>query len=298
MFFLIFLSLIGSAISLASPYILGDFMDELVVGANDEAVFRFCLLFCGINFFKILKNYMSSILYTKMHLQMGYQMNRDVIDHLQSLSVSFANQKDGTYLNHRINGDCYAMIGFCLNVLQELVINVFLLIASLIVLYLLNKLILTIMLSFILVYIVIYLLLKSKIYQHGLLYHESLAKFLAGLYEQINHIYTIKINSVQEEYHKRLDNTFSSHYSTAIKSQRFNHLYTSFDGIVATIAQIALFVVGGLLVIRGEFTIGLFTVFSSYFQIMLNSCRYFFWTCGFLPECFSFLWADKGDFEL
>ena len=28
--------------------------------------------------------------------------------------------------------------------------------------------------------------------------------------------------------------------------------------------------------IRGEFTIGLFTVFSNYFHVMLSSCRYFF----------------------
>ena len=276
LFFFIFIAVIGSAISLASPYILGDFIDELIDGADNEAVFRFCLLFSGINFFKILKDYISSILYTKMQIQMGYQMNRDALSHLQSLSVSFADQMDGTYLNERINGDCYGMIGFCLNVLKELAINVILFIVPLIVLYSLNKLILSIMLGFILMYIVIYLLLKSKLYRHGLRYRESLAKFMARLFEQINHVSAIKIYSVQEEYHKRIDQSFHGHYSTAVKSQRFNHLYTSFDGIVATVAQIALFVVGGLLVIRGEFTIGLFTVFSNYFHVMLSSCRYFF----------------------
>jgi len=48
------------------------------------------------------------------------------------------------------------------------------------------------------------------------------------------------------------------------------------EGIVSTIAQIVLFVVGGLQILAGNFTIGMFTVFTSYFNMILNSGRYFF----------------------
>lgn len=272
----IILSLLGSAISIVSPYVLGDFIDNLVDGANEATIIRFCILFGGISIFKILKDYLTSMLFTKMQVKLGYRLNIDVIKHIQSLSVSYSNKKDGAYLNQRINGDCTSITSFCLTVLRDTIINTALIVIPMIILYILNKLILAILLSFILLYVVIYYLLKNRIYRTGMLFRESQAKYYASLFEQLKHMAQIKINSVQPEYLDRADGVFHEYNDTAIKSQRINFIYTSFDGIVATFAQIALFVVGGLLVIRGKFTIGLFTVFSSYFRVMLTSCRFFF----------------------
>lgn len=48
------------------------------------------------------------------------------------------------------------------------------------------------------------------------------------------------------------------------------------DSVVSTFAQITLFVVGGIQVIDGKFTMGMFTIFSSYFNMILDSSGYFF----------------------
>ena len=40
--------------------------------------------------------------------------------------------------------------------------------------------------------------------------------------------------------------------------------------------QIVLFIVGGIQILRGNFTIGMFTIFLSYFNMMMTSMRYFF----------------------
>jgi len=55
-----------------------------------------------------------------------------------------------------------------------------------------------------------------------------------------------------------------------------NYLYSGLDGFVSTVAQIVLFVAGGLQVLNGNFTIGMFRIFSSYFGMMLGASRYFF----------------------
>lgn len=276
LFFFITLSFVGSLISIASPYILGDFMDQLVQGANDKTIIRFCALFGGISVFKIIKDYSASMIYTRMQVKMGYELNMDVISHVQKLSLSFLGNQERAYLNHRINDDCYALVTFCITTLRDLIINTATVVIPVIILFSLNKMILLIMCGFISLYIVVYHTMKKKMYNAGVAYREGLAKFSASRLEQLKHIAQIKINSVQPEYHKRTASVFSRFYDTVIRSQRVNYIYTSFDGIVATFAQIALFVVGGLLVIRGSFTIGLFTIFSSYFRTMLSSCRYFF----------------------
>lgn len=270
------LYLFGSAISMLSPYILGDFIDKLVSGANEAVILRFCCIFGGISIFKIIKDYFTSVLFTQMNIRMGYKLNMDVIEHIQALSVSFSSDKDDAYLNQRINNDCYSLISFSLTTIRDILIHTLMFIIPMIVLFTLNKLILAILLGFIFLYVVTSILLKNKLYHTGMLYRETQARFTASLYEQLKHLVKIKIHSIQPEYRKRADNVFQEYNDMAVKSQVVTFLYSSFDGIITTFAQIALFVVGGILVIRGKFTIGLFTVFSSYFRIMLNSCGYFF----------------------
>ena len=105
---------------------------------------------------------------------------------------------------------------------------------------------------------------------------ESQAKFFAGLLEQLKFIKLIKINAVQEEINKRADEKFDKFNHAVVRNQRVNYLYSGMDGIISTIAQIVLFVIGGLQVLYGNFTIGMFTIFTAYFNLMLNAARYFY----------------------
>lgn len=270
------LSFCGSLISIISPYLLGDFFDELISGANEQDILHFCMVFCGISVFKIVRDYTISIMYARMQVKMGYELNMHVIKHLQRLSLSYFNSQDTAYLNQRINGDCYSLISFCLTTLRDSIVNATVFIIPFIILLTLKKLILLIFMGFIVVYMSIYAMMRKRIYNAGLKYRESQAVFFASLFEQIKHVFRIKVDSVQTEFNSRTQEVFFSHQEASIKSQQMSYLYTSLDSIVATFAQISLFVVGGLLVIRGSFTVGMFTVFSSYFRSMLSSCRYFF----------------------
>lgn len=259
-----------------SPYVLGEFIDKLIIGADRIIIAQFCISFGVICLFKIIKDYATSVLYTKMQNKMGYKINMYIIKHIQRLSLSFINHKDVSYLNQRINGDSYAIISFCLKALRDATINVILIVVPFFILFSLNTTITVVLLFFIFLYIAIYSLLKKTMYNAGLAYTEGQAKFIASLFEQMEHIMQIKVDSVQPEFNERSTKAFSGYYQTAIKSQRINYIYTSLDEIVAILAQIVLFVIGGIYVIRGEFTIGMFTIFSSYFRTMLSACRYFF----------------------
>lgn len=272
----VLLAFFGSLVSLISPYVLGDFIDKLIAGIHQSAIVQFCLFLGAISIFKIFKDYATSVLYTKMQNKMGYELNMHVIKHVQRLSLSFLNDKDVAYLNQRINGDSYAIISFCLTTLRDMTLNIILIVAPLFVLLSLNVTITIIMLFFVLLYVAIYYLLKRAIYNAGFAFREGQSRFFASLFEQIEHLMRIKIDSVQSEFNERSARSFSSYYKTAIKSQRVNFIYSGIDGIIATFAQIALLAIGGIQIIRGEFTIGMFTIFNSYFRIMLSACRYFF----------------------
>lgn len=105
---------------------------------------------------------------------------------------------------------------------------------------------------------------------------ESQSKFFSNLFEQLKYLKFIKINSVQSEFNERLDNGFNSLYRSSIKNGRLSVFYSSSDSIISMIMQVILFTLGGIQIINGNFTIGMFTIFSSYFNMMTGSVKYFF----------------------
>ncbi len=272
----VFLAIVSAIIGILSPYILGNFVDYLVKGGDRKIIFKFCLLYSGLNLFRIVKDYVSSILYTKIQIKIGYNLNIFIIQHIQKLSILFLSEQEEAYLNQRINGDSYNLITFCIETLKNVFINIIFLIVPTIMLYKMNKFITIIMFGYITLYVIVYLLIKEKIYKAGFKFKEGQARFFSRLFEQFKYVKIIKLNSIRTEINNRLLNEFSKFFKTAIQCQKTNFLYSSLDNIISIVSQITLFIVGGFQVLNGSFTIGMFTIFSSYFNMILNASSYFF----------------------
>jgi len=272
----IFLALTTVIITILSPYILGDFIDNLIKGADVYTILRFCLIFGGLGLFSIVKGYITSLLYVKIQNKMGYGFNKAVLRHIQRASLSYINKKDIAYISSRVNNDANSLIGFCISVLQSIITNAIMLVIPFIVLFMLNRFITLLMLLFLAVYLLLYFACKKLLYEAGLALRESQARFFAGLLEQLKYIKLIKANAIQKEINQRADEKFAEFDYAAKRSQKVNYLYTGMDGIISTVAQIILFVVGGLQILNGNFTIGMFTIFTAYFNLMLRAARYFY----------------------
>ena len=270
------LTLFATGINILSPYLIGSFLDALIAGSGINEVLRFCAIFGGLNFLRILKNYLTTIMHTKMHVSMGYSFNRDTIRHIQQLSLSYANQLDSAYMSNRVGTDTVSLIVFCIGIIQNIISNTVILVATIILLFNLNPLTAAALLSFLGIYAAVYFAFKKPLYNAGIVFAEAQSTFFSKLTEQFKCIKLIKLNAVQPEINARSDSAFKTFKSAAVHSRKINHIYSSLDGIISTIAQIVLFVIGGMQILAGNFTIGMFTIFTSYFGMMLTSCRYFF----------------------
>jgi len=211
-----------------------------------------------------------------MQTQMSYNFNHDVIKHIQGLSLSYINKQDNTYLNQRINSDASSLVGFCITILQSVLVNIVTLIVPFVILLTMNWFVAVLLAGFLIIYAILYFVFRKPLYNAGLVYRETQGKFFSKLFEQLKYIKLIKINSIQSEMSKRTDGSFVEMKGAAIKNQKVSYVYSGLDGFISTLAQISLFVVGGLMVLSGDFTIGMFTIFTSYFNMILGSSRYFF----------------------
>jgi len=263
-------------ITILSPYILGDFIDNLIQGADVNAILRFCFIFGGLSLLNIVKGYAIAMLYVKMQNKMGYAFNKAVLQHIQNVSLSYINRKDIAYISNRVTADANSLIGFCTTVMQSIITNVIMLVIPFLILLTLNRFITMLMLFFLGVYLFLYFVCKKLLYKAGFELRESQARFFSGLLEQLKFIKLIKTNAIQQEINKRADEKIvKADYATRY-NQRVSYLYKGMDGIISTVAQIVLFVIGGLQILNGTFTIGMFTIFTAYYNLMLGAARYFY----------------------
>lgn len=271
----IVITLITSAIGIASPYITGSFLDNLIVGDNINIVVTFCIIFAILNISNILLGYIIYIIYIKMQTNMSYELNYDTILHVQNLSLSFINNSDTSYLNQSINSDSNELIKFCITIMQSIITNLVMIFVPFIILLTINWLMAMILMVFLVLYIMLNFAFKNSLFKASFALKESQSKHFSSLYEHFMYIKLIKINSIQPEMLKRLNKTFIDLRSKSIKNQKVHYIFTGLDRFIATISQITLFIVGGLQVLNGSLTIGMFTIFSTYFNMMMGASRYF-----------------------
>ena len=87
--------------NIMSPLIVAGFLDNLIANGTVNVIIRICISFVIVNAFSILIGYMNTITYARLQTDMAYQLNRDIIHHIQNLSLSYSSQTDTAY-------ECYA----------------------------------------------------------------------------------------------------------------------------------------------------------------------------------------------
>jgi len=190
--------------------------------------------------------------------------------------LEHSNKQDSAYLNKRVRDDSVGLIDFCIQVLQHILSNAILFFLPLYILLTMSPVVTGLLLIFVVIYITLYLIFRKPLYKVNLELREELSNLFASFFEQIKYIKQIKLNSSQEQINERANKQFEITNIKAVRRQKINYLFSGLDGFVSTLAQIVLFVAGGLLVLSGDFTIGMFTIFSSYFNMIFSSGRYFF----------------------
>ena len=270
------ISLTTTILTILSPYIIGSFLDVLITGADVGIILRFCAVFGGLNLIKIVNDYLVAIMRIKIINETSYDLKMDAIKHIQKASLSYIYGKDRAYLTQTIASDSRELIIFCLSISQNVIMHLISLIVPLGILLSINWLTAVLMITFLLLYMILYRIFKESLHKVGFAFKEAQSTYFSGLLEQLKHVKLIKVNSIQKEMNRRAYHSFMVFNHAAISKRKVSHLYSGLDGIVSTIAQITLFLIGGLQILAGNFTIGMFTIFSSYFNMMLSSSRYFF----------------------
>lgn len=273
---LITITILSSSVTIISPYITGNFIDMLVENPNIQSILFFCVVYVCLNIFRIITSFCVGRLFVIIQSSASYLFLKELISHTQQLPLSYITGKDFVNLIQIQSRDTNNLVSFCVTTIQNVVINGFFLLATISVLLSLNPTTAFVVVVFLILYIFSYFAFKKPLYSINKLLTESQAAFFSKSFDQYRFLKFIKANSMYKDSKMELNKFFKDLYITILKNQKVQFLFSSTDGLIIIGMQVALFIIGGIQIINNQFTIGMFTIFLTYFNIMMNSVKYFF----------------------
>uniref|UniRef100_UPI00405656C5 ABC transporter ATP-binding protein n=1 Tax=Agathobacter sp. TaxID=2021311 RepID=UPI00405656C5 len=271
-----FLCMLCAIFSLVSPYISGNFIDALLRMENYGELIRYCMVFAILSIGAILSNFFLNQIFTSLKIKISYEMNMDFLYHMRKVSLLRLQEQSSASITQKLNYDTGIVTGFSLQTLQNFIINMIVMLFPLAALLHFSLIIGIILIFLVLIYLFTYIAFKKPLYKYNQEAREKETAYFNSLYKQIGYVKFVKMNSIGDFFDKLMRKSFIGLYKSGMYVQRVGYLFTSLDKIILTIAQIVLFFLGGIQVIKGKLTIGQFTVISTYFSMILGSIRYFF----------------------
>src|SRR6202163_4371706 len=98
-------SLVGTALSLALPYLSKDLVDRALLGRNSQALLQILGLFVAITTLRFILNTISGLRYTRVSAEILFDMRLALYQHLQKVSPRFYARTRLGEIVSRINND-------------------------------------------------------------------------------------------------------------------------------------------------------------------------------------------------
>lgn len=271
----IIIKLINSAILIIMPYLVGNFLDNLIYYNNVNSVYEFTITLLVIIFTGSIINYIEQMIYNKLYLEVNYSLNKTLINKINKSSFIEINKYDSSYLSQRIIDDSNTVVSFILDNSIDIMVNLITFIFIVISIFIINIKISFYLICLLPINYIIYLLFKNLLYKTNLNLAESRNMYFSVVNEDINNIYFLKSNSTYSRFLERINNSFNMLYKSTVKSVKISNLFGISQQIPSSLALVILFLFGGISIINGSLSVGEFTIINTYFNMLSASISFF-----------------------
>lgn len=276
MLILFVILLLAGLCTILLPLISGSFIDYLVNADSENSLLTYCLVFALLTIANIVIGFFANRIYTKLNLLLTFEIAQDIIQHSQRLTIFYFYNRNISQLTQQINIDTKALVDFCFDFLNNVILNFFKFLGPLIIIFTMNRNVFIIVIILIIIYAMSYTAFRTILYKSNYDVKERQNIYFAALYEQLSKIKFLKIFAVADWFNKKIICYFQKLMLSVMKLQIVQYSYSGLDTGIMSIGQICLFIIGGSLVLKKVITIGDFTVISTYFSMVVTSTRYFF----------------------
>lgn len=273
--FLLIISVTGTLISIFIPYMSGMFIDMLVINPRMIVIYQYCVLFMIIMLITIFIGYLNSVINIKVQNKMCYDFLKTIISYLYLGNYAELKRMNVAYMVQRINQDVNCIVSFYLNFLLGCISNILQILLISILLLNINIYMFILVIILNISYWILYFLFKKKLYKLKYMLKEKSDIMYAMIYEQLRYFKLIYFFDIGNYLKDRLNMAYSKYYKVSIQAQKVNYGFISIQTILKYSAQIILFIFGGINIIEGKLSIGIYSIMAGYFTSLNDSLKFF-----------------------
>lgn len=270
-----FLSLTITVLGIYIPILSAEIIDGVVTSITIEDLFKKSTLLLLVEMSKLLFAFIFNQLQIELQSKICFQLNRELIQHIQKVPFNKLQHFDFGYLSQRINVDSNEITNFAIEIISAGFSNFISLIIVIFIIYKINPFLLILLGGLSGIYFIIYIFFKEKIHIISKSLKEKQAQFFSVQLEQLNNIYFIKRHALYEAYKQKLNAGFENYFHNYKQAQKLFFFYSSLDTIITIIATVGIYCFGGIWVLNGNMSIGKFSIIISYFQRIVKIIKSF-----------------------
>ncbi|KHD36297.1 multidrug ABC transporter ATPase [Clostridium acetobutylicum] len=263
--------IISSIVQTPVPYIIGYLMDKVLLNKRSyNKLYMYILIIAVLYILRYIISYLSKCVFVKVSNLVVNEMRCSVMDKVMNLPMSYLSKTEKGYVQSRIN-ECNS-IG---NIFSPSIISVFLsiidAILAMITMFLVNYKLAFIALLLAPVFFFLSKLSAEKFMKNTRAMMESSAFLNGESFEIMNGIEDIKILNGKKDKLDKFKEKLEELINVSIKQSKSIVLFIENTQVVSNFGSLIILLIAGILILNGQFTIGLYTSFSMYIGKVFSS---------------------------
>jgi len=263
----------NSALNLAAPVLIGRAVDRYVITKQYHGVLAYAAVLLGVYLVALVTQYLQTRLMGGVGQRVLYNLRDAVFGKLQALPVGFFNQNKAGDLISRINNDTDKLNQFFSQSLVQFVGSLFIMIGAGVFLVALNWRLGLAALAPAAATAVFTRLVTPWVKRRNAASLKSTGGLSAEIQESLDNFKVIVAFNRRDFFRRRFEEANQDNYRSAVGAGIANGLFTPIYGFASQLAQLIVLAFGIVLILRGQFTLGLLVSFLAYVNSFYNPMR-------------------------
>ena len=265
------LGLVSSGTDILLPLFQKYALDHFVVERTLDTIWIFTIAYFLTYCVAAVCNYISCALATIIEMRVNRSLRQTAFSHLQTLSFSYFNQNSVGYIHARLMSDTARIGGLVSWTLIDCIWRISYLIGSVVVMLSLNAKLALMVLAILPLLVVLFSIFQKKLIQVNREIREVNSQITANFNEGITGAKTVKALGVEEKMEQRFQAETQTMRNKTVRASRLRGLFAGTMNFASSVAIAIVLWKGGYIAAQ---EVGLFSVFMSYAQGMMEPLRW------------------------
>lgn len=265
--------ILSSIVSTPVPYMIGHLMDKVLLGKKSLSEFYFYIAIIAILYIlRYVISFASKYVFVKINNLVVNEMRCSVMEKVMDLPMSYLAKTEKGYVQSRIN-EC-SSVG---SIFSPSIISVFLSIVdaglAIITMFVINYKLAIAAVLLAPVFFFSAKLSAEKFMKSTRAMMEASAFLNGESYEIINGIETIKVLNGKKSKLIKFKEKLNELVKVSIKQSKSMVVFMENTQLISNFGSLLILFIAGILILKGQFTIGLYTSFSLYIGKVFSSAQ-------------------------